>query len=315
MWAVAAAVLAAAGGAQAAERRTLIVAGGEVTGYNYPAAGAVCRVVNKERPQGLSCAVMPTAGSAANLAALKAGDADLAVVQARAAQLAAGGEEGFKDLGAMPEMRALMSLHGEAAAVLVRPDAGIGSVAEIKGKRVNLGRPGSFQRAMAEVVIEVAGLSQGDLSPLVELDYAEQGHELCMGNIDAAVFTGVHPIPEVASAMEECGAVLVPLKSKPLDTHLKRQPWLSRMAIKPGTYDGQKEEIATIGVRALLVATTRMTAEEAHDVAKAVWANFTAFTRLHPALRSLQKAEAAHEGIPLPMHDGAARFYAETAAR
>lgn len=315
MWAVVGVAVAAAGLAEAAERRTLVVAGGEVTGYYYPAAGSVCRVVNKERPQGLGCAVMPTAGSVANLAALKAGDADMAVVQSKAAQLAAGGEEGFKEAGPFPELRALMSLHGEAAAVLVRPDAGIGSVADVKGKRVNLGRPGSFQRAMAEVVIDAAGLSQGDLSPLVELDFAEQGHELCQGNIDAAVFTGVHPIPEVAQAMEECGAVLVPLRAKTLDTYLKRMPWLARLTIKGGTYDGQKEDIASVGVRAVLVATTRMSAEEAHDLVKAVWTNFAAFTHLHPALRTLQKAEAAHDGIPLPLHEGAARFYAEAAPR
>lgn len=301
--------------AGAAERRTLVIAAGEVSGYYFPVAGAVCRAVNKERPRGMTCAVMPSSGSAANMAALKSGDADLAVVQSKALLLAQAGEEGFRDLGPMAELRALMSLHGEATLVLVRPDAGINFVGDLKGKRVNLGRPGSFQRAMGETVLDAAGLSLGDLSPLVELDFAEQAAELCRGNIDAAVFTGVHPIPEVAEAIEECGASLVAVKGKAVDAYIKRTPWLSHVAVKGGTYDGHKDELASIGVKAVLAGTTRLPAEEVLDVLKAVSANFGAFIRLHPVLRTLSKKEVAHDGISVRLHDGAEKFFTEAGLR
>lgn len=300
-----------AGPGAAAERHTAIIAAGEVTGFYYPAAGAVCRVVNKERPRGLTCAVMPSSGSAANIAALRSGEADLAVVQLRAAHLAQLGEEGFKEAGPFPELRALMALHGEAAAVLVRPDAGVGGIADLKGKRVNLGRSGSFQRSMAETVLDAAGLSQGDLAVVVELDLGEQGRELCDGNIDAALFAGVQPMPEVEAAMEECGAVLVPVKGKAVDAFLKKTPWLARLAIKGGTYEGQKDEVATIGIRAVLAASTRLSAEEAYDVVRSVYANFGSFGRLHPVLKGLSKGEVARDGTLLKLHEGADRFYGE----
>jgi TRAP transporter TAXI family solute receptor len=303
-------VVGAAGDATAAGRRTLIIAAGEVSGYYFPVAGAICRVINKDHPHGFGCAVMPSSGSAANVAALKSGEADLALVQSKVAQLAFVGEDPFKEQGAMADLRGLMSLHGEVAVVLARPGSGIEQMGDLKGKRVNLGRPGSFQRGMADTVLDAGGLSQGDMAPVVELDLAEQGGELCQGAIDAAVFTGVHPMPEVQAAIEECGATLVAVKGKSMDAFLRKAPYLSRLAVKGGTYEGQKEDVGGIGVKAVLATTTRMTPDEVYDVMKVVYANFVSFTRLHPVLHGLTKA-AAHEGIPIRLHDGAEKLYAE----
>jgi len=298
-------LLAAWSPAGAAERRTLVIAGGEVTGYYFPVAGALCRVINKDRPHGMTCAVMPSSGSAANLAALRDGDADLALVQSRAAQLAVAGEEGFKEAGPMPDLRALMALHSEVAVVVARPGSGIENLGDLKGKRVNLGRPGSFQRAMAEAVIDASGLSQGDLSVLVELDLTEQVAELCQGNIDAAVFTGIHPMAEVQAVVEECGASLVSIRSKSMDSYLRKAPAVSRFVVKGGTYDGQKEDVAAIGYKTLLVA-NHLPAEDIADVLKAVTANFSAFTRLHPALKGLSKPDGSRDGIPIRMVESVA---------
>lgn len=299
-------------GATAADRNVLVVGAGEVTGYYYPAAGALCRVLNKERPNGSSCAVAPSSGTAANVAALRAGQIDLAILQSRAAVLAANGGEGFKEAGPFPELRALMSLHGEAVLVLAREGSNIRSLADLKGKRVNLGRPGSFQRAMAEIVLDAAGISEGELSPAVELDLNEQGPELCEGNIDAAFYTGVHPMPEAASAIEDCNAAPVPVKSKELDGFLKKNVWLSRAAVKAGTYDGMKDEVASLGLKAVLAASAAMPVDEAYAIVKGIHSNFGAFTRLHPVLRGLGKGETARDGIAIELHEGAEKFYSES---
>lgn len=295
----------------AAERHTLVIGSGEVTGFYFPTAGALCRVINKEHPRGASCAVSPSSGSAANAAALKSGETDFAILQSRAAVLASTGGEGFKEVGADPDLRAVMSLHGEAVAVLARQGAGIESPADLKGKRVNLGRPGSFQRAMAEMVLEAAGLSEGDLAPAVELDLAEEAAALCEGNIDAAFFTGIHPMAEAAAAVDECNATLVPIKAKSLDHYLKRNPWMSRATVRRGTYDGVNDDIPSLQLKAVLTTTTRVPADEVYDVVKAVHANFPALTRLHPVLKGLTKGETVKDGIALKLHDGAEKFYTE----
>lgn len=301
--------------ADAADRRLLVVGSGEVTGYYYPAAGAVCRVLNKERPGGFTCAVSPSSGSAANVEALRAGEADLAILQSRAAQLAASGREGFKDVGAFEELRAVMSLHGEAVVVVAREGSGVAALADLKGKRVNLGRPGSFQRAMANLVLEAAGISEGELAPVVELELGEQTPELCEGNIDVAFYAGVHPMAEVVAAVEECSATFVPVKAKSLDGFLKKNPWASRTVIKPGTYAAAKDEIPSLSLKAVLATTTRLGPDAVHDIIKGIHANFAAFTRLHPVLTGLTKADSARDGIAIKLHEGAERFYAETGLR
>ncbi|MBC7905577.1 MAG: TAXI family TRAP transporter solute-binding subunit [Rhodospirillaceae bacterium] len=304
-------VLCATTSANAADRHTLVIGSGEVTGFYFPAAGALCRVLNKEHPRGTTCAVAPSSGSAANVAALKSGEVDFAILQSRAALLATSGGEGFKDIGATPELRAVMSLHGEAVAVLARQGSGIENLADLKGKRVNLGRPGSFQRAMAEMVLEAAGLSEGDLAPAVELDLAEEATALCEGNIDAAFFTGIHPMPEAAVAVDECNSMPIPVKAKSMDAYIKRNGWLSRAVIRHGTYDGPKEDIPSLQLKAVLATTTRLPAEDVYDLVKSVHANFPAFTRLHPVLKGLGKAETVKDGIAIKLHDGAEKFYGE----
>ncbi|HLO77937.1 MAG TPA: TAXI family TRAP transporter solute-binding subunit [Magnetospirillum sp.] len=298
--------------ASAGERHTLVIGAGEVTGYYFPAAGALCRVINKEHPRGFTCAAAPSSGSAANVATLKSGETDFAILQSRAAVLASTGGEGFRDGAANPDLRAVMSLHGEAVAILARQGSGIETPADLKGKRVNLGRPGSFQRAMAEMVLEALGLSEGDLSPAVELDLAEETAALCEGNIDAAFFTGVHPIAEAIAAVDECNAGIVPIKGKTLDAYLKRNPWMSRATLHKGTYDGVNEDVPSLQLKAVLATTTRVPAEDVYDVLKAIYANFPALTRLHPVLKGLNKAEAAKDGIAIKLHDGAEKFYAES---
>jgi len=292
--------------------RPVLIGSGEVTGYYYPAAGALCRVLNKEAPGGQTCAVLPSSGSAANLAALRAGTVELAVVQAQAAQFALAGTGPFKDVGPFAELRAIMSLPGESVLVLARQGAGIESLADLKGKRVNLGRPGSFQRAMAEATLDAAGLSEGDLAPAVELELSEQTPELCEGNIDAAIYTGFHPMPEAEMAVSECDAQPIAIKSKTLESFLKRHAWVTHASVRKGSYDGLKDDVASLQVRALLVSTTRMSGETAHDWLRAIHANFSALTHLHPVLRGLTKADSARDGIPIPLHDGADKFYGET---
>lgn len=302
-------------GAWAGDRPMLIVGAGEVTGYYYPTAGALCRVLNKERPGGKACAVSPSSGSGANVAALRAGEVDLAILQSRAAHLAVTGGEGFKDSGAFSELRALMSLHGETVLVLARANSGIATLADLKGKRVNMGRPGSFQRSMAEFVIEAAGLSEGDMAPVVELDLAEQAPALCEGNIDVAFFTGIHPMAEATAAVDECNATLVPVIAKALESNLKKTHWLSRASVKAGTYGDGKDDTPSLALKAVLAATTRLSDDDAYAVLKGVHANFGALVRLHPVFDGMVKAATARDGIAIRLHPGAERFYSEANLR
>lgn len=302
---------AGGGGARAQPWQGVLIASGEVTGYYYPVAGALCRVLDGDAVQLPSCAVVPTAGTFANLTLLKAGEVDFAILQSQAALLVARGEGGLAKDGPFSDLRAVMSLHGESVMVLSRPGSGVVALDDIKGKRVNLGRPGSFQRTMADAVLSAAGLSEGDLSPVVELDLDGEADALCNGSIDVGFFSGVHPMTEVASAIDQCGAVPVPVKVPGVEALLQQAPWLSRAVIRGGTYDGIKDDLSTIAMRALLVTTTRVPADRVYGTLRTIFANFNALGRLEPVLQGWSKAQAEHDGIAIPLHDGAQRFFAE----
>ncbi|MBY0430829.1 MAG: TAXI family TRAP transporter solute-binding subunit [Rhodospirillales bacterium] len=288
--------------------RLLVLGAGEVGGYNYPVGGAVCRVVNKDRLRhGLRCVVEPSAGSSANLAALKAGEIDLAIVQSKVQEQAARGLGPFQGGGPFAELRSLMSLHDEALVVLVRKDARVTKLTGLKGRKVNLGKPGTFQRAMADGLMEALGWAPVDLAAAMEIEPAQQARALCEGKVDAAVLTAVHPAAEVRQALE-CGATLADLSELDLDSLVQRSPWLARVELSGSLY-GVKGEIATFGTKATLVATTRLPDEVAYEIVKAVWENFLPFSAMYPPLGRLSPEDMGKAGLTAPLHDGAARYH------
>ena len=298
-------------GAWAADRPVpLVISSGEVSGYYYPTAGAICRVLNKDKIQGRTCLIQPSIGSSANVTSLGAGDADLGLVQSRAALLAAGSGEGYQGTP-VPGLRAVMSLYGEAVLVMVRPESQINQLSDLRGKRVNLGKVGSFQRFMADALLSVAKLSEGDLAQVVELDLEAQAQALCEGNLDAAFFSGVHPMTEVMGAIDQCGAVPMTIPAATIALGENRMPWMSKLVIPGNAYEGIKDDVTTLAVRTLLVTTERTPSEMVYEMVKAINTNFAAMTRLHPVLANLNKADSAKAGIAIPLHDGARRYYTE----
>ena len=147
-----AAVAAAFAGAPSvhAQQKFMTIGTGGVTGVYYAAGGAICRLVNKDRAKhGIRCSVESTGGSVFNINTIKAGELDLGVAQSDVQFNAAKGEAQFKD-GPFKELRAVMSLHPEPFTVLARKEANIKSFNDFKGKRFNVGNPGSGTRASME---------------------------------------------------------------------------------------------------------------------------------------------------------------------
>ena len=288
----------------------LVIAAGEVSGFYYPTAGALCRVLNKDKVEGRTCLVQPSIGTSANLTAVGSGDVDLAIVQSKAAVLAAGSGEGYQGTP-VHDLRAIMSLYGEAVLVLVRPESQIAQLTDLKGKRVNLGKVGSFQRSMADALLSAAKMSEGDLSQVVELDLDAQAQALCEGNLDAAFFSGVHPMAEVMGAIDQCGAVPMSIPAPIIAQGESRMPWMSKLVIPGNAYDGIREDVTTLSVRTLLVTTERTPSELVYEIVKALHGNFAALVRLHPVLNNLSRVETAKAGIAIPLHDGARRYFTE----
>ncbi len=293
-------------------QRLLIVGGGGVTGFYYPAAGAVCRFVNLTRKQtGLRCLVESTSGSVSNLHSLRSGDLDLAVVQSNWLHHAVKGSNVFLGEAPNQELRALFALHGEPLTIFGREESGINKVSDLKGKRINLGRKGTALRMLTDSLFEAMGWSLTDFKSALELDADEQMSALCEKKIDAAFYVIAHPISIVHEATK-CGAKLLAIEGPEIQSMIGKSPYYAKINIPPGMYLELPNGLTTFGVRAMMVTSTRLPENIAYSITKSVFDNFERFIHQHPVFERLKKEDLAKNIEAAPMHDGARRYFLGT---
>ena len=310
---IAFAVAAAFAGPDAAAQQKFVTIGtGGVTGVYYAAGGAICRLVNKDRAKhGIRCSVESTGGSVFNINTIKAGELDLGVSQSDVMYNAVKGEKQFKDSGAYGDLRAVMSLHPEPFTVVARKEANVKSFADFKGKKFNVGNPGSGTRASMEEILAAMGWKMSDFALASELKADEHGPALCDGKIDGFFYAVGHPSANIQDPTTTCGAKLVPLTGAYVDKLVKQWPFYAKVTIPAGLYPNNPQATDTYGVLATVVASSKAPADTVYQVVKAVFDNFDEFKRLHPALAHLKPENMVKDGLSAPLHEGAARYYKE----
>jgi len=285
---------------------------GGASGVYYPAGGAICRLVNKTRKEhGLRCAVESTAGSVYNLNTIAVGDLDMAVVQSDWQYHAYNGTGAFKEKGPNKDLRAIFSLHAEPFTVVARADAGIQNFNDLKGKRVNIGNPGSGQYETMKVLMAALGWTTDDFSMVSELKSEEQSRALCENQVDAMVFVVGHPSGSIEEAATSCDAVLVNVTGPAVDKLVADNDYYRKATIPGGMYRGSDHDTDTFGVGATLVTSANVPDDIVYHVVKAVFENFDEFKTLHPALSFLKKEEMIKDGLSAPLHSGAIKYYRE----
>ncbi|WP_078120387.1 TAXI family TRAP transporter solute-binding subunit [Thiosocius teredinicola] len=301
------------GGVTTASAQSFITIGtGGVTGVYYPTGGAICRLVNKGRKEhGIRCSVESTGGSVYNLNTIRAGELDMGVAQSDWQYHAYNGTSKFEEAGANKDLRAVFSVHAEPFTVVARKDSGIKTFDDLKGKRVNIGNPGSGQRGTMEVVMQAKGWTKDDFSLVSELKAAEQSKALCDNKIDAMVYVVGHPNGSIKEATTSCDTVLVPVDGPVIEKLVGDNSYYRVATIPGGMYSGSPDDIKTFGVGATFVSSTNTPADTVYQVVKAVFENFDDFRKLHPAFANLKKEEMVKDGLSAPLHDGAAKYYKE----
>jgi TRAP transporter TAXI family solute receptor len=301
-----------AGQASAQENRFITIGTGGVTGVYYPTGGAICRLVNKDRKEhGIRCSVESTGGSSYNINTIRSGELDLGVAQSDIQYYALHGEKAFKEVGPFEGLRAVFSIHPEPFTVVARADAGIKTFDDLKGKRVNIGNPGSGQRDTMDIVMAAKGWTLDDFALASELKPAEQSQALCDNKIDAMIYTVGHPSGSIQEATTACDSVLVEVAGEAIDKLVADNPYYRVATIPGGMYRGNPDDVKTFGVGATFVSSTATDADVVYHVVKAVFDNFDDFKKLHPAFANLVKEEMVKDGLSAPLHDGAVKYYKE----
>ncbi|MGV3494569.1 MAG: TAXI family TRAP transporter solute-binding subunit [Ramlibacter sp.] len=295
----------------AAQQKFMTIGTGGVTGVYYAAGGAICRLVNKDRAKhGIRCSVESTGGSVFNVNTIKAGELDLGFTQSDVQYNAIKGVAQFKD-GAYSDLRAVFSVHPEPFTVVARKEVNASNFSDMKGKRFNVGNPGSGTRASMEELLGAMGWKMSDFSLAAELKADEHGPALCDGKIDGFFYAVGHPSANIQDPTTTCGAKLVNLTGPAVDKLVAEKPYYAKATIPAGLYPNNPQATQTYGVLATVVASAKAPPETVYQVVKAVFDNFDEFKKLHPALANLTPQNMVKDGLSAPLHEGAARYYKE----
>jgi uncharacterized protein len=294
-----------------AQQKFVTIGTGGVTGVYYAVGGAICRLMNKNRAEtGLRCSVESTGGSVFNVNAIRSGELDFGLTQSDIQYNAANGEGQLKG-NPDPDLRAVFSVHPEPFTVLARKDAGVTKFEDFKGKRFNVGNPGSGTLASMEELLKQMGWTKGDFSLAAELKADEQGTALCDNKIDGFFYGVGHPSAAIQDPTIACGAKLIPLTGPAVDALVKEHPYYARATIPGGMYANNPDPTQTYGVLATVVTSAKVSDATVYALVKAVFENFDEFKKLHPAFAHLDPKEMIKNGLSAPLHPGAIKYYKE----
>jgi hypothetical protein len=305
--------------ATAQEKRVFITIGtGGPTGVYFAAGNAICRLIHKEaaegrkegRPHGIRCAAPATEGSKDNIEQVADGQLDFGIAQSDLQYHAYRGDEP-EAIRPVPALRSVFSIHSEPFQLIVGADSGITSFTDLKGKRVNIGNPGSGQRSTMEVLMQAHGMGRADFRAASEMTSSEQAKALCAGEIDAFGYSVGVPNAGVAVATDGCNARIVSLAGEVERKLVSASPFYAFTTIPAGTYSTTEAAVTTFGGVATLVTSADADDRVVYELTRAVMENIDDFRQLHPAFAELEPSSMVKDGLTAPIHPGALRFYKE----
>ena len=300
-----------AGQATAEETQFISIGTGGVTGVYYPTGGAICRLVNKDRKEhGIRCSAESTGGSIYNINTIRAGELEFGVAQSDWQYHAYNGTSKFEEQGPYKDLRAVFSVHPEPVTIIAHDDSGVQNITDLKGKRLNIGNPGSGTRGTWEVLEEALGWERSDLKLAAEMKSAETGAAVCDGKIDAYFWLVGHPSALTQESLATCPTHLVNATGPEIDKLVSDNSYYRKAVIPGGMYNND-EDVETFGVGATFVTSADVPDEVVYTVVKAVFENFDTFKKLHPAFANLDETQMIADSLSAPLHPGALKYYLE----
>ena len=297
-------LLAACGGTKAATKMTMGTGG---TAGTYYAFGGVLGQYIKNKA-GIEVNVVSTDGSKANIESIDSGDYQLGTVQSDVMAYAWAGSRSFESNGAINSFRVVGGLYAEAVQ-LITMDPNVKSVADLAGKSVSIGAPGSGTYFNAMDVLGAAGLTEADIKPQYQ-SFADSTDALKDGKIDAAFIVAGAPTAAITELCTTNDAYLVPIDGAVADKLMADCPFYTSYSIPAGTYKGQDADVTTVTVKATLIVSASASDDDVYNLTKAIFDNVDAIAAENGKGKELS-VENATSGMSAPFHAGAAKYYAE----
>ena len=257
---------------------------------------------------GINVTVVSTDGSKANIQGIDAGNYQLGTVQSDVMAYAWDGVRAFEEEGKVSSFRTVAGLYAEAVQ-LVTMDPAIKSVADLKGKSVSIGAPGSGVYFNAVDVLAAAGMTEKDIKAQYQ-SFADSADALKDGKIDAAFIVAGPPTPAITELCTTNDAYLVPIDGDVAKKLMETNSFYTEHLIPAGTYKGQDEDVKTVTVKATLIVSADASEDDVYALTKAIFDNIDAITKENAKGAELS-IENATAGMTVPFHAGAAKYLAE----
>ncbi|MEN8189650.1 MAG: TAXI family TRAP transporter solute-binding subunit [Thermodesulfobacteriota bacterium] len=311
------------GTANAADKMSFFRIGtGGTGGTYYPIGGLLAHCISNppgSRPceKGGSCGVpglvaiaQSANGSVANINSIKSGVLESGFSQSDVAYWAYTGTGIYEGKGAVKDLRALANLYPETIHLVARKGSGIKSVKDLKGKRVSLDEPGSGTLVDARIILEAYGLTEKD----IKADYIKPNpaiDKIKDNQMDAFFIVAGFPTGAVVELASSVGAEIVPINGPEAEAVIKKYGFFSKNIIPAGTYEGIGET-ESISVGAQWVVSANVDADLVYKITKAVWNEKSRklLDKGHAKGKAIT-AETALDGVGIPLHPGAERYYKE----
>ncbi len=299
--------LAACGGSGSSGGASKMTMGTGGTSGTYYAFGGVLSQYIKNNA-GIDVTVVSTDGSKANIESIDSGDYQLGTVQSDVMAYAWEGTRSFEDSGKIDSFRVVGGLYAESVQ-LITMDPEIKSVADLKGKAVSIGAPGSGVYFNAMDVLAAAGLTEADIKPQYQ-SFADSTDALKDGKIDAAFIVAGAPTAAITELCTTNSAYLVPIDGEVADKLMADSPYYTTYTIPAGTYAGQDEDVVTVTIKATLIVSADASEDDVYNLTKAIFDNTEAIAAENGKGAELS-VENATSGMTAPFHAGAAKYFAE----
>ena len=307
-----AALLAGCGGGgssttPAAKPTQMIMATGGTAGTYYPFGGAIAQIFNSKAPN-VNVTAQATGASVENIRLLEKKEAELAIVQSDMMDYAYNGKETFKDQK-LTKFAGLAILYPEIIHIIVRSDSGINSIADMKGKKVSVGAPGSGNEANVRQLLDIYGMDYKQLTPMY-LSYAESADQFKDKHIDAFIMVTGAPNSALMDVSTQHSVKILSIPDDMIAKISQKYPFLSVATIPANTYKGQTEPVKTVAVQATLIVGNDVKEDVVYNITKALFDNQADLAKAHAKGKELS-LEKATKGMSIPIHPGAAKYYKE----
>ena len=285
----------------------LSIATGGTSGTYYPIGGAIAKVLN-ENIEGMNASAQSTGASVTNTRLIYNESVELAILQNDIASYAVNGENQFAE-NQVKNMEGIAALYPEVIQIIVRDDAGIENIQDLKGKKVAVGAPGSGAEANAKQILEFFDLTYEDIEEDY-LSFSEAASRLKDRQIDAAFLTAGIPTAAVMDVASTQDISLLNFSDEELNSLNSEYPYLTGVTVPAGTYTGLDEEVQTVALKAILVADSGLSEDVVYNITKAIFENRDTLIAAHDRAKDI-KLESSLDGMTVELHPGAQKYYDE----